>query len=52
MDYWKKTNSRKAEYINTQCQGRIYVANECPTYARNMLIVKISNQIILNRRQI
>ena len=48
----EKTNNIKAEYINTQCLGRIYVANERPTYARNMLIVKISDQIILNRRQI
>ena len=37
-------------------QGRIYVANEHPTYARNVSIVdqklKILGQIVLNRRQI
>ena len=38
------------------CQGRIYVANEYATYARNILIVyqklKILAGILLNRRQI
>ena len=40
----------------SSCQGRIYVANEYPTYARNIFIVyqelKILPQILLNRRQI
>ena len=41
--------------LTTLSQERIYVANECLTYAKNMSIadrrLKISGQIILNRKK-